>query len=278
MTGALIRIALGATVAGWLPLAAMAQGVTSGRLDPYRAMDKSEQAIGRQLGQYTLIDQNGAPLSFASYRGQPLIVSLVYTACASVCPVTTQRLIDAVDEARNVIGGDRFAVLTVGFDARNDTPARMRQFASQQGISEENWKVASADAATILALLHDLGFSYASIAGGFDHITQTTVIDREGKVYRHVYGEDFPIRMFMEPLKDVVYGTSTSFSLSGLVDRIKFICTTYDPGKGRYRIDYGLAFGSVIAALSLVLFGGLLFREWRKTTRADAARRAAIRS
>ena len=50
--------------------------------------------------------------------------------------------------------------------------------------------------------------------------------------------------MFMEPMKDVVYGTSTPFSFTGIVDRIKFICTAYDPGAGRYRIDYGLVFGS----------------------------------
>ena len=44
-------------------------------------------------------------------------------------------------------------------------------------------------------------------------ITQTTIIDRDGRIYRHVYGEEFPVRMFMEPLKDVVYGTTTSFTL-----------------------------------------------------------------
>ena len=68
--------------------------------------------------------------------------------------------------------------------------------------------------------------------------------------------------MFIEPLKDVVYGTRAAFSLAGVIDRIKFICTTYDPGAGRYRIDYGLLFGGVIAALSLLVMGGLLMREW----------------
>jgi protein SCO1/2 len=184
-----------------------------------------------------------------------------------VCPVTTQHLINAVEQANKVIGAGRFTVLTVGFDARNDTPARIAQFASMQGIKAPNWRVASADAATISALLRDLGFSYVSVAGGFDHITQTTILDRDGRVYRHVYGEDFPIRMFMEPLKDVVYGTTTPFTVSGILDRIKFICTTFDPGAGRYRIDYGLVFGSVIAAFSLLVFGGLIAREWVRTTR-----------
>jgi len=238
------------------------------QLDPGAAIAKGTQAMGRPLGNYTLVDMNGSSLSLRDYRGKPLVISLVYTACSSVCPLTTQHVIDAVTEAGRVFGQDRFAVLTVGFDARNDTPARLSQFASIQGIKLPNWRVASADAATIEALLGDLGFSYRAVAGGFDHLTQTTVVDPEGKIYRHVYGEDFPLQVFMEPLKDLIYGTATPFSFSGVLDRIKFICTAYDPGAGRYRIDYGLVFGSVIAAFSLLVMGALIVREWIRSAHA----------
>jgi protein SCO1 len=235
------------------------------RIDPRQAMERSEAAVGRKIGNYNLFDSTGAALPLASYRGKPLIISLVYTSCNSVCPPTTQHLMAAVGQAAKLIGPDRFAVLTVGFDARNDTPVRLAQFASVQGVKFANWRLASADSATMEALLRDLGFSYAAVAGGFDHVAQTTIVDRDGIVRRHVYGDDFPIQMFMEPLKDAVYGTTTAFSPAGLVDRIKFICTTFDPGSGRYRIDYGLAFGSVIAALSLAVMGGLILREWKRT-------------
>jgi protein SCO1/2 len=238
------------------------------RLDPRKVIEQSERAIGRPVGNYKLIDSTGVQLSLRDYRGKPLVISLIYTACSSVCPPTTQHLIGAVNEASRVFGHDRFNVLTVGFDARNDTPARLAQFASMQGVKVKNWRLASADPATIEALLHDLGFSYVAAAGGFDHVTQTTILDADGKVYRSVYGDEFPLQVFIEPLKDAVYGTSSSFSMSGVINRIKFICTVYDPGAGRYRIDYGLTFGSVIAALSLLIFGGVLYREWRRTSRA----------
>lgn len=239
----------------------------AGRLDPKQALERSESAIGRTIGGYTLTAASGQSISLLALREKPLVVSLVYSACSSVCPVATQHLIDAVGQANRVFGSDRFEVLTIGFDARNDTPVRMAQFALIQGIKAPNWRVASADSATIGALLRDLGFSYARIAGGFDHVTQTTILDRGGRVYRHVYGDDFPIRMFMEPLRDVIYGQTAPFSVSGIIDRIKFICTTFDPGAGRYKIDYGLIFGSSLGALSLLVFGLLLAREWRRTTR-----------
>ena len=247
--------------------AATAVAAPIGRLDPAAVVARSEQAVGRSIGRYALIESSGAPLPLTAFVGKPLVISLVYSACSSICPTTTQHLIAAVNEAQRVIGAQRFDVLTIGFDARNDTPARMAQFATMQGIRHPNWRIATGDAGTLEALLRDLGFSYAAAAGGFDHLAQTTIVDREGRVYRQVYGDDFPLPMFIEPLKDVVYGTATSFSPRGLVDRLKYICTTYDPGARRYRIDYGLVFGSVIAALSLLVFGGLLMREWRRAVR-----------
>lgn len=268
MNRRLIAGAAGLALAALTTASVGAETPGAKRLDPRAVIEKSEAAVGRSVGNYVLTDSTGAPLALGAYQGKPLVISLVYSSCSSVCPATTQHLVNAITEARRMFGADAFAVLTVGFDARNDTPAQMAQFAAVQGVKFDNWRLASADAGTISALLRDLGFSYAAVAGGFDHITQTTILGPDGKIYRHVYGEDFPVQMLMEPLKDVVYGTTASFTLRGIVDRIKFICTTYDPGAGRYRIDYGLMFGSVIAALSLVIMGGLILREWRRTARA----------
>ena len=256
------------TVLAHLLIAPVFAAPASPQLDPAATIARGTQALGRAIGNYALVDMNGSSLALRDFRGKPLVISLVYTACSSVCPPTTQHVINAVNEAGRIFGLDRFNVLTVGFDARNDTAARLTQFASVQGINLPNWRVASADSATIEALLGDLGFSYRTVAGGFDHLTQTTIVDREGKIYRHVYGDNFPLQVFMEPLKDVVYGTTRAFSFSGMLDRIKFICTAYDPGAGRYRIDYGLVFGSVIAAFSLLIMGALILREWIRSAQA----------
>jgi protein SCO1/2 len=269
MTAVRNLIAFGTVFAmPFLAAAVTAAEPQTARLEPESAIARSEQAIGRTLDDYVLTDSNGARLSLASYRGKPLVISLVYTSCSSICPPTTQHLIAAVNEARRITGQERFEVLTVGFDARHDTPERLAQFAAAQGVKFANWRLASGDAGTLEALLRDLGFSYVTAAGGFDHIAQTTIVDKDGRISRQVYGDNFPIQMFIEPLKDVVYGKASSASLSSLIDRIRFICTAYDPGAGRYRIDYGLIFGSVIAASSLLVFGGVLLREWRRSARA----------
>jgi len=261
MTLVAASLLIGSCVAATAELAAA-------RLDPETAITRSRQAVGRAISDYTLTDSNDARLSLSSYRGKPLVISLIYTSCSSICPPTTQHLMKAVNEARRIIGPDRFEVLTIGFDARHDTPTRLAQFAAIQGVKFSNWRLASGDPDTLDALLRELGFSFEGAAGGFDHIAQTTIVDREGRIFRQVYSDDFPLQVFIEPLKDVVYGSAASLSLSGFIDRIKFICTAYDPSAGRYRIDYGLVFGSVIAACSLLIFGSILVREWRRSMRA----------
>ncbi len=243
------------------------------RLDAKSVIERSEAAIGAEVGAYTLTDSHGAALPLAAFRGRPLVISLVYTSCASVCPVTTQHVLRAVRTARKVLGDESFAVLTLGFDARRDTPGALSAFAATQGIDLPGWQLASADPGTIEALLRDLGFSYDTAAGGFEHITQTTILDAEGRVYRQVYGDNFPDQVFIEPLKELVFGTSVrSMSFTDLVDRIKFICTVYNPASGAYRFDYAIGFGIVIGGLSLALTGLVVFRLWRSNRQLLAAR------
>jgi protein SCO1/2 len=254
-------------------LTTTAPAATQSRLDPETVIDLSEAAIGRTVGDYVLTDSKGEALPLDSFRGRPLVISLVYTSCASVCPVTTQHVLQAVRKARKVTGEGSFAVLTFGFDARRDTPAQLAAFASTQGIDLADWTLASAEPETVEALLRDVGFTFEAAAGGFEHITQTTILDAEGKVYRHVYGDRFPDQVFIEPLKELVLGTTVrSLAFTDLVDRIKFICTVYNPSSGAYQFDYAIFFGITIGGLSLMLSGFVIFRLWRTNQRLLAER------
>ncbi len=244
-------------------------------LDPDAALEQSEAAIGNMVGDHVLTDQRGEPLPIAGLRGRPLVISLIYTSCSDVCPATTQHLKDRVRETRETLGEDAFAVLTVGFDARGDTPARLRAFAATQGVAEPDWHLATADAGTLHRLLDDVGFSYQEAAGGFQHITQTTILDGEGRVYRQVYGDSFPLPVFLEPLKELVFGTTASVaSVKDVVDRIRFLCTVYNPATGAYEFEYAYFVGMAVGGFSLMVMGVIVFRMWRKNRRL-IARKAA---
>jgi protein SCO1/2 len=238
-------------------------------LEQGTSLEVSQRALGRTLGDHRFVDAKGARIDLAELRGKPLVVSLIYTGCTHVCPMITQRLRQAVEEAQRLIGPDRFTVVTVGFDVRNDTPMRMAAFARAQGADLPNWRFLSGDEASVAALARDLGFTYVASGGGFLHVAQTTIVDSDGRVYRQVYGDDFPIQVFMEPLKETVYGTVGSFrSLSSLVDRVRFLCTVYDASQGRYRISYAIAMGLLAGLISLGTTAVVISRAWLTSRRA----------
>jgi protein SCO1/2 len=236
------------------------------------ALAGSEAALGRVLPELGFVDTAGQARTLAEFRGRPLLVSLVYTACTDACPTLIENLYPAVEAAQEALGADAFSVITVGFDTRNDTPERMLSFVRARGVDLPGWHFLSGDHATIDALATAVGFTFYPSAGGFDHMAQVSVVDREGRLYQQVYGGVFETPQIVEPLKDLVFGRERSLlSLDGLVDRVRWLCTVYDPRSGRYYFDYSLFIGIAIGALSLLGLLAWLAREWLRP-RADRPR------
>ena len=237
--------------------------------DSAAALKYSQAALGGQIGDYTLTGVDGRPVRLSSYRGKPLVVSLVYTSCYHTCSVTTRQLAKVVRTARQALGPRSFAVLTIGFDTSMDTPMAMRNFQRQQGVDMEDWAFLSADSKTIQGLGKDLGFLYSPSPKGFDHLLQSTVIDADGKVYRQVYGDLFVTPALVEPLKDLVFGTrSEQSTLESLLSRVRLFCTAYDPSSDRYYFDYSLFIGMAIGASIVGLGIAFLVRETLRSRRA----------
>jgi len=260
-----------------LLLVASAPAATAQKLDSEIAFEQSQAAIGNMTTAHVLRENRGRDLDLAQFRGKPLVVSLIYTSCATVCPVVTDHLRDSVVEAQRTLGEGRFNVLSFGFDASGDRPGQLSGFSGKHRLSGvRDWYVASADAATTEAFIDELGFSFSAAAGGFVHVTQTTILDAEGRVYRQLYGEAFPLPMLLEPLKDLTLGRMTrSVAPADLWDRLTFLCTVYNPLTGAYRFDYGLFFGIFFGALSLLFSAWVIFRLWAERRRALRAKPAA---
>ncbi|MBI1985381.1 MAG: SCO family protein [Rhodospirillales bacterium] len=232
------------------------------------ALETSQAVVGRAVGDYAFTDSYGRHARLATYQGKPLVVSLVYTSCADFCPTISKAVGDAVEAAVSAFGRDAFAVVTIGFDSRADTPSRMRAFAASHGLKAPNWSFLSADANTILGLSRDLGFTFFSSAKGFDHLAQTTLIDPEGRVYRQIYGTDFAPPSLVEPMKELIFKRRSELtSVAGLVNRVRLFCTIYDPASGRYRFDYSLFITLIIGTLSLGAVAAVMVRAWWRSRR-----------
>jgi protein SCO1/2 len=233
------------------------------------ALAASQAVIGRAVPDLAFTGTHGERIALADFRGKPLLLTLIYTGCADVCPAVIETLRPAIAAAEEALGPGSFGVLTIGFDSRNDTPDRLRSFAREHGADDPRWTFAAGDLQTIAALSDAVGFTFEASAGGFAHTAQVTVLDRQGQVYAQVYGDAFSTPAIVEPLKGVVWGRERSlFSLGGLADRVKLFCTVFDPRTGRYTFDYSLFASIIIGALCLALVLAVLVRETRRTLAA----------
>jgi len=244
--------------------------------DEQVALERSRAAVGTRLSDYELRDSRGGRTSLAVFRGKPLLISLVYTSCHHTCPMLTNRLGEVVKAARDVVGPDSFNVLTIGFDARNDTPDRLRSFAAERGIEDTRWMFAAMDEEAVEGLTRELGFAYFSSPRGFDHLAQTSVIDADGVVHQQVYGASMHQTAIIEPLKQLVWDLEADpSSFSGWLKGVKLFCTVYDPNTGQYQFEYSFFIGLFIGILALGSVAVFVIRAWRQTNRTGNRTRTA---
>ena len=235
-------------------------------LDPDRALATSRAAIGSAPGAYAFTDTAGRRVTLADFRGKPLVVSFVYTGCTQVCPTTTRFLGKSVGEARSLLGPDAFNVVSIGFNIPADNPVSMKVFARQNGIDDPRWSFLTPEAGVPEGLARDFGFTYAAQTGGFDHLTQVTILDARGRIRAQLYGESFALPMLVQPLRDLALGQPVAQpSAAAWLQRVRLVCTVYDPLTGKYRLDYALfiEIGVGLSVLGLTL--GFLLRERRRS-------------
>jgi protein SCO1/2 len=246
-------------------------------LDAVAALRASQTAIGRTIGDYTLLDREGRPVRLAGYRGKPLLVNFIYTGCFQVCPTSTRALLEALRAMRGGFDTSQFNVVSIGFNQPADSPQAMKAFALQQRITMPNWDFLSPHAASVAALTRDFGFEYRPTQAGFDHLLQVSIVDAEGRLLAQVYGDDFSADRLGEPLRLLLRDQPLPprVGLAEIVDRVRLLCSVYDPSTGTYRVSYALAFevaGGITFAVAMLWFFAL---EWRDRRRARKAVRDA---
>ena len=79
---------------------------------------------------FDLTDQDGEPVAMRDLRGQPVIVTFLYTSCEDTCPSQAQQVRATLDE----LGSD-VPALAVAVDPPRDTRASARSFLADQNLT-----------------------------------------------------------------------------------------------------------------------------------------------
>jgi protein SCO1/2 len=252
------------------PATSLSPGLTLTTLDETAAFERSQAVVGKPMRNFALLNREEKPIELARYRGKPLLVNFVYTACFQVCPTTTRNLQKAVAETVNVMGAERFNIVTIGFNQPFDSPQAMKDFANRYGLDLPNWEFLSPAQALVNEITQSFGFSFVATAAGFDHLNQITLVDAEGIIVRQVYGEKFTPKDLAEPLKLLITGSAIPEernTVKELMERVRILCSVYDPVSGRYRTNYSVYFmiAGFVTFLCFLIY--LSINVWRNRRR-----------
>jgi protein SCO1/2 len=165
------------------------------RSEAGESMPATDQLPGDSLYQLpvTLTTADGTTLKLSDLRGAPLVITMFYTHCTSVCPLLTtqlQRLISRLPSPAQ----HQLHVLMVSFDSVRDTPVVLSAFRSEHHIQDTNWLIARASSSDVRALAAALGIQFRELEDhSFSHSAVIAVTDRTGTVRSrtsHLSGED----------------------------------------------------------------------------------------
>ena len=125
------RLVLALFLTGLLAIGAAAYAIVESSDEPadtaYEGFAGSLLPDGVRAPSFELTDERGEPISMKGFRGQPVIVTFLYTHCDETCPPAAQQVKGALNEL-----GHDVPALAIAVDPARDSAASARAFLSEQ--------------------------------------------------------------------------------------------------------------------------------------------------
>ncbi len=227
---------------------------------------KVVERLGESLPDLSFNDLEGRPtkLSTLFSHERPVILSLVYHRCPTLCSLVLDGLVSALKQTGLTLGED-YDLVTVSIDPDESVPLAeqkhkevIRALGRPEGAT--GWTFLQGDAGSIRSLAESVGFHYAydSELKQFAHAAVLFTLTPEGKISRYLYGVRFPPRDLRLALVEAARGrVGTAF------DRFLLTCYRYDPASRRYEL-YMKVFLRGGALLVFVGLFGMLATLWKR--------------
>ncbi len=124
--------------------------------------------------------QNKEVIELQDLRGRVLVMVMIYTSCQVACPrlVADMRSIES-EIAKNLKENVKYILVSI--DPTTDTPERLKKFALENQMNDEQWLFLQGDEESVLEFAAVLGVRYKKVSPiDFSHSNIISVFDRNG--------------------------------------------------------------------------------------------------
>jgi protein SCO1/2 len=152
-------------------------------------------AIGEQMPDFTLTDQNGRAIRLSGFGGQLVAVDFIYTRCPlpDVCP----RLSANFARLQKRFAG-KMVLLSITLDPRHDTPQVLAEYAQRWRADSHTWLFLTGSEDAIRKVAGHFGVVYWSEEGAITHTSSTAIINRAGELSALVEGSSFTSQQLID--------------------------------------------------------------------------------
>jgi len=131
---------------------------------------------------------SGAHIALSSFRGKPLVATMFYADCHSVCPMLTNQL-QNLQKRLHARARANTHILMVSLDPSHDTPAALAEFKQRHHIGASTWTLARTDPDSVRLLAAVLGVRYRKLPDQtFNHSTTITLANPDGVIQARTVG------------------------------------------------------------------------------------------
>lgn len=104
------------------------------------------------------LDDAGKPVTLSRWRGRPVVMSMEYSNCRSICSIAQRKLQQIQVEADRRKLDLEFIV--VSLDPKNDTPASWREYRKARDVPMPNWHFLTGSRGATDRMVRELGVKW----------------------------------------------------------------------------------------------------------------------
>lgn len=150
---------------------------------------------------FALDSARGPRVALADLRGKVMALTFVFTTCTDSCPILTAKMAE-IGRSLGSDFGSKVAFVAISVDPLNDTPARLRDYATAHRADGPGWYFLTGAPRDIEAVVRRYGaYAKKTGSGSVDHLFLTSLIDRAGMLRVQYLGTRFDPREMQRDLE-----------------------------------------------------------------------------
>ena len=153
----------------------------------------------------SLMNQAGAPIQIGDYRGQPLVLTFIYTRCPlpTYCPLMSKHFAALQPDLRERYG-QNVQLLSISFDPAYDTPEVLQEYADRYTDRLDTWTFATGDSTQVQRATELFGvYTQREDRDDITHNLTTALIGPKGHVQRLWRGNDWAPEEVLQAVEQV---------------------------------------------------------------------------